>query len=202
MTSIDDPDPAEVAGYLAFFRLAAGLKDTLRSGLTAAGRPESTAEHSWRLALMALTLEERLPEIDCDRLIRLLLVHDLAEALTGDTPAPDQAEDKRPAERAAMAELLRPLPAATARRLAALWDEYSAAATLEARIAKGLDRIETVLHHVEGANPNGFDYRFNLDYGRGHTDAHAVLVALRAPVDAETARRAGADPAAPDRKVD
>jgi putative hydrolase of HD superfamily len=186
------PDAAEMGGYLAFFRLAAGLKDTLRSGMTVAGRAESTAEHSWRLALMALTLEERLPEIDCDRLIRLLILHDLAEALTGDTPAPKQSGDKRKAERDAMAELLRPLPEQVAARLRDLWDEYDAAETPEARLAKGLDRFETVLHHVEGTNPPGFDYRFNLDYGRTHTDAHPVLATLRGPIDAETAERAEA----------
>ena len=198
MASIDYPHQPEIAGYLDFFRLAAGMKDTLRSGLTAAGRPESAAEHSWRLALMALTLEDRLPEIDFDRLIRLLLIHDLAEVLTGDTPAPEQAGDKRGVERAAMAELLRPLPAAVAARLGALWDEYAAAETPEARLAKGLDRIETVLHHVEGANPPGFDYGFNLGYGRAHTDSHPMLAALRAPIDAETTRRAEAMLGKPD----
>ena len=47
-------------------------------------------------------------------------------------------------------------------------------ATPEARLAKGLDRLETVLQHVEGANPPDFDYAFNLGYGRGHTDVHPV----------------------------
>ena len=75
-------------------------------------------------------------------------------------------------------------------RLVARWDEYNAVATPEARIAKGLDRLETVLQHTQGANPPGFDYGFNLAYGRAHTDAHPLVAALRAPVDAETARLA------------
>ena len=73
----------------------------------------------------------------------------------------------------------------------ARWDEYNAVATPEARLAKGLDRLETVLQHVQGANPPDFDYGFNLGYGRAHTDAHPLVAALRAPVDAETARLAG-----------
>ena len=45
--------------------------------------------------------------------------------------------------------------------------------------------------HVEGANPPGFDYAFNLGYGREHTDRDPLIAALRAPIDAETARLAG-----------
>jgi putative hydrolase of HD superfamily len=183
--------PADRDGYLAFFRAAGALKDTLRSGRTAAGRSESTAEHSWRLCLMAVALADALPEIDLRRLLELLIVHDLGEAVGGDVPAPRQAGDKTAGERADLATLLAPLPAPAGARLLALWDEYAAVATPEARLAKGLDRLETVLTHVEGANPPGFDYAYNLGYGRAHTDAHPVTAGLRAPIDAETARRAG-----------
>lgn len=175
--------------YLAFFRAAGALKDTLRSARTAQGRRESVAEHSWRLALIAVTLEDELTGIDHKRLLQLLILHDLGEALGGDVPAPFQGGvDKTAAERTDLARLTAPLPPAVA---AALWVECAAAATPEARLAKGLDRLETVLQHVEGANPPDFDYAFNLGYGRVHTDAHPVTSALREPVDAETARRAG-----------
>jgi putative hydrolase of HD superfamily len=184
-------DSAERDGILAFLGAAAALKDTLRSGRTAGDRQESTAEHSWRLCLMAVVLEEALPGIDHKRLMQMLVLHDLGEALHGDVPAPLQTGiQKTAAERADLAGLLAPLPEAVAERLMALWDEYNAAATPEARLAKGLDRLETVLTHVEGANPEGFDYGFNLGYGRAHTDGHPVVSALREPVDAETARRA------------
>jgi putative hydrolase of HD superfamily len=183
--------PADRDAYLAFFRAAGALKDTLRSGRTAAGRPESTAEHTWRACLMAVALEEALPDIDTGRLLELLVVHDLGEALQGDVPAPLQAGDKTAGERADLAELLAPLPERVRTRLLARWDEYSAAATPEAQLAKGIDRLETVLQHVQGANPPGFDYAFNLGYGREHTDAHPVTAALRAPIDAETSRLAG-----------
>jgi putative hydrolase of HD superfamily len=184
------PDETDVDRYLAFFRAAEALKDTLRSGHTTGGRPESTAEHSWRLALMALTLADALPGIDVPRLIELLLVHDLGEAVSGDVPAPEQQGNKTAAEREAMASLLAPLPPSARDRLLARWDEYAAVATPEARLAKGLDRLETVLQHTQGANPPDFDYRFNLGYGRAHTDAHPLVAALRAPVDAETERLA------------
>ena len=90
-----------------------------------------------------------------------------------------------------MAELLAALPAPAAERLMARWDEYTAVASPEARLAKSLDRLETVMTHVEGANPPDFDYAFNLGYGRDHTDREPLIAALRAPIDAETARLAG-----------
>jgi putative hydrolase of HD superfamily len=180
--------PAERDAYLAFFRAAGALKDTLRSGFTPGGRPESTAEHTWRLCLMALTLDAELG-VDGARLLGLLIVHDLGEAVGGDVPAPMQVGDKTADERAALAGLLARLPEPAAARLRGLWEEYAAAATPEAQAAKALDRLETVLTHAQGANPPGFDYAFNLGYGRAQTDAHPVVAALRAPVDAETERR-------------
>lgn len=181
----------DLEGYLAFFRAAEPLKDTLRSGFTGGGRPESTAEHTWRACLMAVALADELPGIDAGRLVAMLVVHDLAEAIDGDVPAPLQTGDKSAAERADLAELIAPLPAAVAARIAGLWEEYAAATTPEARLAKGLDRLETVLQHTQGANPPDFDYAFNLGYGREHTDRHPLVAALRAAVDTETARRAG-----------
>lgn len=191
---------SEIDRYLAFFRAAEALKDTLRSGHTRGGRPESTAEHSWRLCLMALTLAEALPGIDIARLIELLIVHDLGEAVSGDVPAPEQRDDKTAQERLDMEALLAPLPEAARERLMARWDEYNAVSTPEARLAKGLDRLETVLQHTQGANPPDFDYLFNLGYGRAHTDAHPLVAALRAPVDAETERLSRGEATPPPRR--
>ena len=182
--------PAEIEGYLAFFRAAEALKDTMRSGHTASGRRESTAEHSWRLCLMALTLAPDLDGLDVARLIELLIVHVLGEGIGGDVPAPEQVGDKTADERRDFQALTAPLPETARTRLLARWEEYAAAATPEARLAKGLDRLETVLQHTQGANPEDFDIGYNLGYGRAHTDAHPLIAARRAPVDAETARLA------------
>ncbi|PZQ52598.1 MAG: phosphohydrolase [Rhodovulum sulfidophilum] len=184
-------EPGEIDRYLAFFRAAEALKDTMRSGYTSGGRRESTAEHSWRLCLMALTLEPELDGIDVAKLIRMLIVHDLGEAIGGDIPAPEQRGDKTAEERRDFRALIAPLPEPAGARLLALWDEYNAMASPEARLAKGLDRLETVLQHTQGDNPADFDIGFNLTYGRAHTDGHPLIAALRAPVDAETGRLAG-----------
>ena len=183
-----DADP-DLAGTLAFLREAGRLKDTLRSARTAAGRRESTAEHTWRLALWVLALGDRLPaDVDPCRLVRILLVHDLGEALGGDLPAPLQgAEPDRAArERRDLESLAAPLPAGPRTEILALAREYDEAATPEARLARGLDKLETILQHVQGDNPPGFDHGFDLGYGRDRTDAHPLLAALRAPLDRET----------------
>lgn len=186
-----DPCETDIAAFGAFFRAVEPLKDTLRSARTGSGRQESTAEHTWRTCLMAVALEQDLPGIDHHRLLKMLILHDLGETIRCDVPAPEQTGDKTGDEREDMATLLGHLPGPVAGDLMAIWEEYNAVATPEARLAKGLDRLETVLQHIQGANPPDFDYAFNLGYGREHTDPNPLLAALRASVDEETRRRAG-----------
>lgn len=181
-------------GFLAFLKAAAALKDTPRFSWTAAGRRESAAEHSWRLALAALALGPRFPALDIGRVIGLCLVHDLGEAISGDTPAPLQTPDdgRIARERADFAEVIAPLDATARALLSALWEEYAAGITPEARLAKALDKIETVDQHNVGANPTGFDHGFDVAYGRSHAAAVPELAALRRLVETAAAARAAA----------
>jgi putative hydrolase of HD superfamily len=189
----------EIEGTLEFLRAAEALKTAHRSGWTSAGEPESVAEHSWRLCLMALVLHPAFPGIDFARLVKICIVHDLGEAIGGDVPAPEQAlrgGSKAADERRDLLQLVAPLPAPVRDEITALWDEYEAAATPEARLAKALDKLETILQHTQGDNPPGFDYRFNLGYGRRYTAEPELVAAIRAVLDAETERRAReSDPA-------
>lgn len=183
----------ELLQVLDFLRAAEALKTASRSGYTSAGERESVAEHTWRLCLMALVLRPGFPEVDFAKLIRICIVHDLGEAIGGDVPAPEQARrgaSKSADERRDLLTLVASLPVEQRDEIVALWDEYEAGATPEARLAKGLDKLETILQHTQGANPHDFDYRFNLGYGRQHTEHHPLLVALRGILDADTERRA------------
>lgn len=189
-------DPArqampDLAGRLAFIREAERLKSVLRSGHTSTGRPESTAEHTWRLCLLAMALQDLLGPLDFERVLKLCIVHDLGEALGGDVPATLQqpGADKSARERADLIELCKALPAPLQAELLALWEEYEHARTHEARVVKALDKIETIIQHNQGANPPGFDHAFNLGYGRRYVDELPVLAELRALVDAETRLR-------------
>ncbi len=183
--------PARLAGILAFVQAAAALKDTLRTGRTVSGRRESTADHSWRLCLLVMLFADELADVDLARLLQLCLVHDLAEAVTGDVPAPSQSpdSDRKQREVEALRELSVPLPEDLRNRIETLFAEYEAGRTLEAVLAKGFDKIETMLQHLIGANPPGFDYKFNLTYGRAITDRHPVLRQARAMLDTHTLER-------------
>jgi putative hydrolase of HD superfamily len=184
----------DLNGILTFLQSAERLKSTHRSAWTSEGERESVAEHSWRLCLMALVLADHFPEVDFARLIRMLIIHDLGEALHGDIPAPEQGAgpEKGRQEREDLGVLLSPLPQRLQDEIGTLWDEYETAATPAARLAKGLDKLETIMQHNQGKNPDDFDYRYNLAYGQRFTDADPRLAAIRALLDRETDRRAHA----------
>lgn len=71
---------------LSALHTAEKLKDTTRHCCTSHRRPESVAEHSWRIALMAYWLRDEFPEADMDKVIRMCLIHDLGECLPGISP--------------------------------------------------------------------------------------------------------------------
>lgn len=188
------PRMDELIGRLRFIQESERLKDVLRSAHTSSGRRESTAEHSWRLCLMALTFADRLGSIDLAKLFKICIVHDLGEALHGDVPAVDQAGSalKSAREKQDLQAISKTLPPALQDEILALWEDYEHAVSKEARIVKALDKLETIIQHNQGANPPDFDYAFNLHYGRSHTDAASepVLAAIRALVDEDTRRHA------------
>ena len=182
----------DVHGILSFLRSAERLKDTVRSAYTADGRQESVASHTWRLCLMATVLAPEYPDVDTARLLKMCIVHDLGEAVRGDVPAPEQdgSPSKAAQERADLLSLVEPLPDAQRTEIVELWDEYEAASTPEARLAKALDKLETILQHTQGDNPDDFDYRFNLSYGTEYTDLDPLVASLRTLLDDATEARA------------
>jgi putative hydrolases of HD superfamily len=194
----------EIEGVLTFLRAAERLKTVMRSGWTSEGQQESVAEHTWRLCLMAMLLYGHAPGIDLARLLKMCLIHDLGEAIGGDVPAPAQKAgvSKADQERSDLLQLIAPLPPVLRREIIELWDEYEAAGSPEAKVAKGLDKLETILQHNQGRNPANFDYAFNLDYGQRYTAADPIMSALRERLDEETARRAKDEATSPLRKQD
>ena len=184
---------ATLGHRLEFLKQAEALKDTLRSGNTSRGRSESTAEHSWRLALVVLTFADLLPDIDLLKLLKLCILHDLGEAVDGDIPAPEQVyvAEKSAKEREDFISLIEPLPAVIRAEFLELWDDYENAVSAEAKLAKAFDKIETLLQHNQGKNGADFDYGFNLEYGRNYTDANSFTAKLRAIIDKETRQLAG-----------
>lgn len=176
--------------YLRFIREAERLKNVLRTAYTSEGRHESTAEHSWRLALLAAVLTGERPGLDLRRVLLMCLVHDLGEAFDGDIPAIAQTAPhaKAASELAAIGRLTRLLPPEAGAQIRDIWEEYEACHTPEARWVKALDKAETIIQHNQGANPAGFDYAFNLIYGGEYFADDGLLSDLRRILDEETLR--------------
>ncbi|MDQ3310405.1 MAG: HD domain-containing protein [Gemmatimonadota bacterium] len=189
-------NPSELAGILEFLRHAEKLKNVTRSSWTSEGQQESVAEHTWRLCLMSLVFEQSFPEINYAKLVKICIIHDLGEAIGGDIPAIEQVEGggKAAQEREDLLLLLRPLPERLREEITALWDDYEEAISPEARLAKALDKLETILQHNQGKNPGDFDYRFNLEYGRKYTTADPLIASLRDVLDQDTEERARKSP--------
>lgn len=181
----------EYTGIITFINELERLKDITRTAWTKNGRRESVAEHSWRLSVFALVLEDYLQDVDLGRVIRMCLVHDLGEAYDGDVSAKleDDQEGKLEREELAFLKLSDALPESMRNKLLSLWWEYNDGQTKEAKIAKALDKIETIIQHNQGSNPADFDYAFNLEYGREYSFHDPVTRSIREIIDRETEKR-------------
>ena len=166
----------ELEGLLRFLRAAGMLKRVVRSGWVRVGieNPESVADHSYRTAFLSMLLAD-LEGVDCEKALRMALLHDLAESMTGDlTP-----EEKRSLggeyhrrEMSAMRRILGELPRELAHRYMKLWDEYQRGETPEARLVQMADRLEMVLqafeYELEGEAEAGRLDRFWRWEGEGY----------------------------------
>ena len=144
-----------------------GLKCHTRHSWTSTGRHESVAEHSHRLSLMALLCRDAFPELDMDRVLRMCLVHDFGEALTGDIPSFDKTDADERREEEAISHLLSLMPAGMQEEYRALFSEMAALCTPEARLYKALDNMEAVISHNEAPISTWIpmEYTENLVYG-------------------------------------
>lgn len=140
----------------AFLNEVDRLKSVLRATTLVDGsRPENSGEHSWHLALYAMTLADQAgPGVNIDRVIRMLLLHDLVEIDVGDVPihsangAAHASAETVAAEQRAAERIFGLLPLDQAREFRALWDEFEAAETPDAVFAKSLDRVQPVMANL------------------------------------------------------
>lgn len=122
-----------------------------RTSLVHAQRFENDAEHSWHLALAAMILAEHADEVvDLGRVLQLVLVHDLVEIDAGDTYCYDAegAKDKARREELAARRIFGLLPRDQELEFRALWNEFEAGESPEARFANALDRFQPVLFNL------------------------------------------------------
>lgn len=176
---------SDLDARIAFLLEADALKRVERRNPIGDGsRRENTAEHSWHIALIAHVLAPHSNEpVDVARVVSMLLVHDIVEIDAGDTFVYDDAarEAKEALERRAAERLFASVP-----ELRALWDEFEADETPEARFAHAVDRLQPLLlnHATEGGTWEEYSIpavrvrAYNAQIARGSADLWGVAQTL------------------------
>ncbi|MDO4353294.1 MAG: HD domain-containing protein [Clostridia bacterium] len=170
--------PAELLEFLA---MAEKLKCNTRHSYTSSGRHESVAEHSFRLALMAYMVSDEVPEIDTDKVIRMCLVHDLGEAITGDIPSFEKTDSDEAAEDSAVSGFVNQLPEYWKKQLGEMYSEMNELKTPEAKLYKALDKLEAVIQHNEADISTWLplEYELQLTYGTEECSFNEYINSLR-----------------------
>lgn len=151
----------------AFLQEIDKLKTVLRATpIGDSSRPENSGEHSWHIAMYALILADQAgPDVAIDRVIKMLLIHDIVEIDAGDVPihASYDAAEQDAKEQAAADRLFGLLPSDQGKTLRALWDEFEAAQSPDAIFAKALDRVQPVLMNMATGGGSWKDYNVTLE---------------------------------------
>lgn len=179
--------------FLQILSVAEKLKCNTRHCYTSTGRHESVAEHSWRLALMAMLIsgEEEFRSADMNRVIRMCLIHDLGEAFTGDIPAFDKNSSHEKTEEQAYDQWVEGFPESQKKEFQELLREMKELKTTEAKIYKALDKLEALIQHNESDLSTWLPLEYDLQftYGQEQMQFSPYFKALRAQVDAWTAKK-------------
>ncbi|GIP61470.1 haloacid dehalogenase [Virgibacillus pantothenticus] len=174
-------------------RLGENLKTELRHSWLSNGRRESVAEHTWRMTLMAVLLQPYLKtNLDMDKLLKMVIIHDLVEAEARDIPVFEIMNDvvamkqKQANELRAMSNIKNILPEELGEDLYRIWIEFEAKETYEAKVANALDKLEVQIQHNEAdiSTWKPIEYELCLLLGE-HTDFSSVLTELKAIIELE-----------------
>lgn len=145
------PSDYRLENQLSFIRELDRLKSIVRQTYLLDGsRKENSAEHSWQLAMMVLVLAEYAAEpIAVAHTIRMVLIHDVVEIDAGDTYLYDEGDRvaSTRGEQEAAARIFGLLPSDSGAELRALWEEFEAGQTPEARFARAVDRFSPLSHN-------------------------------------------------------
>lgn len=180
--------PAELLKILS---VAEKLKCTTRHCYTSSGRRESVAEHSWRIAFMAMLLTEEFPAANMDKVIRMCLIHDMGEAFTGDIPTFEKNKTHSDREERLLRDWVSTLPQSVKEEFESLLEEMEKQQTLEAKIYKALDKLEAVIQHNESdiATWLPLEYDLQLRYGAENVTFSPYMQSLKDEINACTRRK-------------
>ncbi|WP_370401432.1 HD domain-containing protein [Sulfitobacter sp. JB4-11] len=167
---------------IAFLNEADKLKNTVRATEICDGsRFENSAEHSWHLTLYALVLADQAgPGVDINRVIKMLILHDLVEIDAGDNPifGDFDADVVALQEQAAADRIFGLLPDDLRQDLRTIWEEFEAAASPSAKFAKSLDRFQPPMQNLQSGG--GSWTEFNVSEAQIHTRV-GTKIAIGAP---------------------
>ena len=145
----------DICRFFDFLECANQLKFAMRFSAAENIHADSSAAHSWRLALAVFLLADELElAINKEHAVKIALAHDIAEAITGDVDyrrihnGEILKEEKQKNERDAMKKIVAIAPEKTGKEIMALWEGFSR----EAKFVKALDKIETLAHTAEQAH--------------------------------------------------
>lgn len=180
-----------VRTLIDFLGVIEKLKCNTRHSWTSSGRQESVAEHSFRLAVMAMLCKDEYPELNIDKVIKMCLVHDFGEAVTGDIPSFYKTDKNENEENDAINYLLSLLPDTTQKELSELFSEMSELKTPEAKLYKSLDNAEAVISHNEADISTWLplELELNLTYGEENCQWSEWTKALREEIKADTMKK-------------
>ncbi|MEG1743707.1 MAG: HD domain-containing protein, partial [Clostridia bacterium] len=139
----------EQRNLIDFLSVIEKLKCNTRHSWTSSGRRESVAEHSWRLAVMAMLVRDEFPYTNIDKTIKMCLIHDFGEAITGDIPSFEKTKSDEKKEDEAVEQILSLLPNEYKSEFCTLFKEMTELSSPEAKLFKALDNMEAVLSHNE-----------------------------------------------------
>jgi putative hydrolase of HD superfamily len=138
-------------------------------------RPENDAEHSWHLAMMTIVLAEHSDKpIDVLKVLKMVLIHDIVEIDAGDTFIYDSEKNHTNTDEELIAakRIFGLLPTEQAEEFIAIWEEFEAGMTDEAKFAKSMDRFEPLLQNT--SNDGGTWTEFNVPYQKVYDKKKAI----------------------------
>ncbi|MEY8321227.1 HD domain-containing protein [Lachnospiraceae bacterium 46-61] len=171
-----------------FLNIAEKMKCNTRHSWTSTNRKESVAEHSWRLSLIALLLEREIENVDFQKIIKMCIIHDLGEAITGDIPSFLKTKEDSKTEQKAITTLIEKLPEPQKTDMLTLFEEMEKRETMESKIYKALDRLEAVIQHNEAPIDSWLplEYELQQSYGWEEAQVHERLSQLRQTAKQDT----------------
>lgn len=174
--------------FLSILSVAEKLKCNTRHSNTSSGRRESVAEHSWRLALMAMLLADEFPDTDINKVVQMCLIHDLGEAFTGDIATFDKTDADVKKEDRIYADWVETFPEVQKRQFKELLAEMGELQTKEAKLYKALDKMEAVIQHNEADISSWLplEYDLQLTYGMAEVQFSEYMKGLKAHIDVWT----------------